>query len=66
MVAGGPRPIDLRSADWQASRSDVEVYAAIRDGRGAMPPFEDVLNADEVAAMTAFVRQLGAPAPAPR
>jgi mono/diheme cytochrome c family protein len=66
MVAGGPRPIDLRSADWQASRSDVEVYAAIRHGRGAMPPFEDVLTADEVAAMTAYVRQLGASVPPSR
>jgi mono/diheme cytochrome c family protein len=56
---GGPRPIDLRTADWQASRSDTEVYAAIRDGRGAMPPFADVLNPDEIAALTTYVRQLG-------
>jgi mono/diheme cytochrome c family protein len=49
----------LRMADWQASRSDTEVYAAIRDGRGAMPPFADVLNPDEIAALTTYVRQLG-------
>lgn len=62
MAAGGagPRPIDLRTADWQGSRSDTEVYAAIRDGRGAMPPFVDVLSPDAIAALTAYVRQLGA------
>ena len=56
---GGPRPIDFRSADWQRSRSDMELTAAIRDGRGAMPPFNDVLSGGEIAALAAYVRQLG-------
>ncbi len=59
MAHGGPRPIDFRSADWQRSRSDMELTAAIRDGRGAMPPFNDVLSGGEIAALAAYVRQLG-------
>lgn len=60
-VANGPRPIDLTSAEWQQSRSDAEILAAIRDGRGAMPPFADVLTADQVAALAAHVRSLSKP-----
>ena len=56
---GGPRPIDFRDRDWQRSRSDVELTAAIRDGRGAMPPFNDVLTESEIAALAAYVRALG-------
>lgn len=57
-VANGPKPIDLRSADWQRSRTDAEIGAAIRDGRGAMPPFADVLSPDQIGALTAHVRHL--------
>ena len=60
MAQGGPRPVDFRSADWQRSRSDTELTAAILDGRGAMPPFNDVLSGDEIAALAAYVRRLGA------
>ena len=61
MVANGPRPIDLTSADWQRSRSDVEILAAIRTGRGAMPPFEGVLTVEQIAALGAHVRTLKRP-----
>jgi cytochrome c6 len=60
-AANGPRPADLRSAEWQASRIDAELMAAIRTGRGAMPPFEDVLSADQIAALGAYVRSLKQP-----
>ena len=58
MAANGPRPVNLHDAAWQASRSDAEIVAAIRDGRGAMPPFADVLKADEIATLAAYVRSL--------
>jgi mono/diheme cytochrome c family protein len=58
MVPNGPRPIDLRHPDWQASRSDEEIALAIRDGRGAMPPFGDVLSPEQVTALTRFVREM--------
>ena len=61
MVANGPRPIDLTSAEWQRSRADTEVLAAIRSGRGAMPPFDGVLTVEQIAALGAHVRTLKRP-----
>jgi cytochrome c6 len=60
-VANGPRPVDLTAATWHATRSDAEVITAIRDGRGAMPPFSGVLSADQIAALAAYVRSLKKP-----
>ena len=57
-VANGPRPTDLTAAEWQQTRSDADLAAAIRSGRGAMPPFEDVLTSDQIAALAAYVRTL--------
>ena len=64
-VPGGLRPIDLRQRGWQESRTDEEIAAAIRHGRGAMPPFADVLTGEQVAALTQYVRQLGTSATNP-
>jgi mono/diheme cytochrome c family protein len=61
MVANGPRPIDLTAAEWQRSRSDEELIAAIRGGRGAMPPFQDVLTTEQIRALGAYVRALKRP-----
>ena len=61
MVANGPRPIDLTSPDWQRSRSDQDVAAVIRNGRGAMPPFADVLTAGQIDALGSYVRRLQRP-----
>jgi cytochrome c6 len=61
MAVNGPRPTDLTSAEWQRSRSDVEIIAAIRDGRGAMPPFQDVLSSPQIDALGAYVRTLNRP-----
>jgi mono/diheme cytochrome c family protein len=57
-VANGPRPTDLTSIEWQRSRTDDEVGAAIRTGRGAMPPFADVLTAAQIDALRAYVKSL--------
>jgi mono/diheme cytochrome c family protein len=58
MAANGPRPVNFHDPAWQASRTDAEVASAIRDGRGAMPPFADVLKPDEIAALAVYVRSL--------
>jgi len=58
MAANGPRPINFHDPAWQASRTDAEILAGIRDGRGAMPPFRDVLKPDEINALAAHVRSL--------
>jgi mono/diheme cytochrome c family protein len=60
-VPNGPRPIDLRSDDWQRSRSDADVVNAIKTGRGAMPPFADVLTTEQISALTSYVRTLKRP-----
>jgi mono/diheme cytochrome c family protein len=61
MVANGPRPMDLTAAEWQRSRSDAELVATVRDGRGAMPPFKDVLSGEQITALAAYVRTLKRP-----
>ena len=61
MATNGPRPIDLGNAAWQATRSDDEIVAAIRDGRGAMPPFTGVLTPQQVTALARHVRSLRRP-----
>jgi mono/diheme cytochrome c family protein len=60
-VPNGPRPVDLTADEWQRSRSDAEVTAAIRNGRGAMPPFENVLTDEQITGLTAHVRKLKRP-----
>lgn len=61
MATNGPRPIDLRDPEWQRNRTDSEIAAAIRDGRGAMPPFHDVLAPEQIAALARHVRTLRTP-----
>ena len=61
MAANGPRPVNLTAAEWQRSRSDDEIVATLRDGRGAMPPFKDVISAEQIAALAAYVRTLQRP-----
>jgi mono/diheme cytochrome c family protein len=61
MAVNGPRPADLTTADWQRSRTDAEIVAAIRHGRGAMPPFQDVLTPPQIDALGAHVRTLKRP-----
>ena len=61
MAANGPRPIDLTSQEWHRARSDQEIVVAIRSGRGAMPPFGDVLTPEQIDALGAYVRRLKRP-----
>lgn len=58
MAPNGPRPINFHDPAWQGSRTDAEVVAAIRDGRGAMPPFADVLKPEEITALMRHIRGL--------
>ena len=61
MVANGPRPVDLTAGEWQRTRTDAELIATIRSGRGAMPPFQDVLNHEQITALTSHIRTLKRP-----
>ena len=61
MATNGPRPIDLRNPEWQRTRTDEAIEAAIRDGRGAMPPFAGVLTPEQMHALARHVRSLAKP-----
>jgi mono/diheme cytochrome c family protein len=61
MVANGPKPIDLREPAWQRQRTDADIATAIREGRGAMPPFAGVLSAAQIDALRQHVRSLKKP-----
>jgi mono/diheme cytochrome c family protein len=61
MAENGPRPIDLTAPEWHGSRSDTELVASIRSGRGAMPPFEGVLTVEQITALGSYVRTLKRP-----
>jgi mono/diheme cytochrome c family protein len=60
-VANGPRPTDFTAVEWQRSRSDSEIASAIRDGRGAMPPFADMLTTEQIEALRSYIRTLDRP-----
>lgn len=57
----GARVPDLTEAAFVGGRSDAELAAAIRDGKGMMPAFGPQLGAAGVDAMVAHVRALAAP-----
>ena len=58
MATNGPKPIDFRDPQWQRGRSDADIVAAIRNGRGAMPPFEGVLTGEQVDSVARYLRSL--------
>jgi len=56
---GAPMP-DFTSADFQKQRTDAQLLAVIRDGRGMMPPFGKQLNEQGLSALVQHVRRFGA------
>ncbi|MCA9582512.1 MAG: cytochrome c [Myxococcales bacterium] len=57
--AGRPPGVTLANfADpaWQKTRTDGDLAAAIRDGRGLMPKFGDQINPTGIAALVAHIR----------
>ncbi len=55
---GAPIP-DFTSPDFQKQRTDAQLLAVIRDGRGLMPPFGKQLNEQGIAALVTHVRRYG-------
>jgi mono/diheme cytochrome c family protein len=56
---------DLTDPAFGSTRSDEQLTAIIRDGKGFMPAFGPQLGVEGVKAMVAHVRKLGAPPAAP-
>ena len=57
--AEAPAPRDFTDAAWQESRSASEIAEVVRTGKGPMPSFEGVLNAEEIEAVAEVVRSFG-------
>jgi mono/diheme cytochrome c family protein len=58
LTPGGPAPRDLGDPAWQASKSDAELEATIRDGKIPMPAFSAVLTKDQIRGVVGKVRRL--------
>jgi len=58
-AAFNPNPPDFSSTEYQESRTDEELTASIADGNGAMPAFKAQLSDDAIAAVVAYIRELG-------
>ena len=54
------QPADLTQPALQQRLSDADLAGVMRQGKGKMPPVSGLTD-EEVAALTAFVRSLGAP-----
>ncbi|GIX46937.1 MAG: hypothetical protein KatS3mg131_1148 [Candidatus Tectimicrobiota bacterium] len=57
-------PPNLADAAYLAARTDAQLLAALREGRGAMPAFGDRLSEAQLQDLVAYVRTLAAAAPA--
>jgi mono/diheme cytochrome c family protein len=50
---------DFTNAPWQAERSDLEVSAAVRAGKGKlMPAFEGKLSTEEIGLLVHYIREM--------
>lgn len=54
------QPPDFTDAKWQAGITDKALLAGIRNGKGVMPGFKDVLSPAQAAGMVKYVRAFGA------
>jgi mono/diheme cytochrome c family protein len=59
LTPDGPKPRDLTDAAWQATRSDADLAAVIRDGKPPMPAFASLLSPQQIQALIGKIRRLG-------
>ena len=56
-AGGGGMGPSLTDSDWKnGDGSDADIFSQIRDGRGAMPPYKDIVSEDDIWKVIAFVR----------
>ncbi|NIM49010.1 MAG: c-type cytochrome [Gemmatimonadales bacterium] len=58
-VALNPRPTDLTKAEFQQGRTDDQLTEVIAKGRKTMPGYGKRLTPEEIAALVAYIRELG-------
>ena len=61
MLKAKPEDVDL-SGDAHQKKSDADLLKIINEGKNKMPVFKGKLKDEEIRAVLAFVRTLGAPA----
>ncbi len=57
------KPPDMTSEKWQKEHTDEAIAKNIRDGKGVMPGYKDILTPAQITAMVKYVRAFG-PKPA--
>lgn len=58
-----PKPTNFTSAEFQASRTDEQLAAAIKDGKGAMPAYGSQLSGEAIKGLVAYLRSFGPKSP---
>jgi mono/diheme cytochrome c family protein len=56
ITPGIAAPRNFRDAQFQKERSDDDLLRAIREGKGAMPPFNNVYSAEQMTALVQVIR----------
>ena len=54
-----PKPTDFTTAEFQRGRTDEEIVAAIKDGKGVMPAYGSQLSAEAIKGLVAYLRSFG-------
>jgi mono/diheme cytochrome c family protein len=52
-------PPDFTNPEWQASQTDQQIADGIKEGKGVMPGFKELLSAQEITALVKYVRSFG-------
>ncbi len=52
-------PPDFTNPEWQASQTDQQITDGIKEGKGVMPGFKELLSAQEITALVKYVRSFG-------
>jgi len=50
------QPPDFTDSKWQSENTDKAIAEGIRNGKGVMPPFKEVLSPSQVNSMVRYVR----------
>jgi mono/diheme cytochrome c family protein len=58
-AAFNPKPTDFTTTEFQKGRTDEQIAAAIKDGKGAMAGFKSQLTAAQIKDLVAYLRSLG-------
>lgn len=58
-----PKPTDFTTAEFQNGRTNEQIAAALKDGKGNMPGFGKQLSAEALKGLVAYLRSFGPKSP---